>query len=97
MAWLLDLCPADYRAYEVLHRHPVVLARFAGQCVAAGLTATRQGLATARVELRDLLPVEAIEAMVGAYEIEAARLVRTQREVELVSHALAGGWFRGKL
>ena len=27
VAWLFDLCPPDYRAHEVLRRHPVVLAR----------------------------------------------------------------------
>ena len=27
--WLLDLCPADYRGYPVLRRHPLALAALA--------------------------------------------------------------------
>ncbi|MFZ0531016.1 MAG: hypothetical protein WAL91_10840, partial [Propionicimonas sp.] len=33
VAFLFDCCPADYRGYPVLRRHPVVLARFAAQFV----------------------------------------------------------------
>ena len=29
VAWLLDICPPEYRSYPVLRRHDVVLARFA--------------------------------------------------------------------
>ncbi len=96
-AWLLDLCPADYRAYEVLRRHPLALARFAQHCVSAGIVASRHGLATARDELRGRIPAEAIESTVRAYEIEGARLVRVGREVELVTQALDGHTFRAKL
>ena len=39
VAWLFDLVPHDYRAHEVLRRYPVLLARFAGDHVAAGLEA----------------------------------------------------------
>ena len=39
VAWLFDLVPPDYRAHEVLRRYPVLLARFAGDHVAAGLEA----------------------------------------------------------
>ena len=35
-AWLFDLCPPDYRAHDVLRRHPPVLARFAARHVQAG-------------------------------------------------------------
>ena len=54
VAWLLDLCPPDYRAYDVLRAHPVVLARFAAGHVAAGVEAARRGLAMARADLRDV-------------------------------------------
>lgn len=97
VAWLLDLCPADYRAYEVLRRHPLALARFAQHCVSAGVVASRHGLSTVRDELRGLIPTEAVEATVRAYEIEGARLVKVGREVELVTQALAGQTFRSKL
>ena len=43
VAWLYDLCPPDYRAHEVLRRHPVLLARFAAGHVAAGVAAAREG------------------------------------------------------
>ena len=29
IAYLLDCCPADFRAYRLLRNHPVVLAQFA--------------------------------------------------------------------
>ena len=29
VAFLFDCCPADFRGYAVLQRHPLVLARFA--------------------------------------------------------------------
>ena len=35
VAWLLDAVPPDYRAYEVLRRHPLALARMARHHVAA--------------------------------------------------------------
>jgi hypothetical protein len=35
VAYLFDCCPPDLRGYEVLRRHPPVLARFAAVFVAA--------------------------------------------------------------
>jgi hypothetical protein len=90
IGWLFDLCPPDYRAHEVLRRQPVILARFAAEHVQAGIAAARAGLATVRAELRDLVPPEAVEAAVAAYEREGARLVSTGRAVALVEAALRG-------
>lgn len=90
VAWLLDLCPADYRAHEVLRRYPLVLARFAAQHVAAGVAAARDGLATVRADLAGTVPPEAIEAAVTAYEREGARLAAVARSVAAVSAALRG-------
>lgn len=92
-AWLFDLCPADYRAHEVLRRHPFVLARFAGEHVDAAVSAARSGLSTVRADLAGLVPVEAVEAAVSAYEREGARLAAVARSVRLVEQALAGGRF----
>jgi hypothetical protein len=89
-AWLFDLCPPDYRAHEVLRKHPVVLARFAGQHVAAAVQAARDGLRTVRAELRDVVPPEVIEAAIAAYDREGRRLVAVGRQVELVAAALRG-------
>ena len=90
VAWLFDLCPPDYRAHGVLRRHPLVLARFAAGHVAAGVQAARDGLRTARAELRDLVPPEAVEAALAAYDREGRRLVQTGRQVALVEAALRG-------
>lgn len=90
MAWLFDLCPPDYRAHEVLRRHPDVLARFAAGHVRAGITAARDGLATVRSDLAGVVPPEVVEAAVAAYEREGARLTTTARGVELVQAALRG-------
>ena len=79
VAWLFDLVPPDYRAHEVLRRYPVLLARFAGDHVAAGLEAARKGWRTVRVELADQLPADAIEAAMVAYEREGARLAAAAR------------------
>lgn len=90
VAWLYDLCPPEYRAHEVLRRYPLLLARFAAGHVAAGVAAARQGLRTARAELRDLVPPEAVEAALAAYDREGRRLVQAGRQVELVAAALRG-------
>ena len=90
LAWLFDLCPPDYRAHDVLRAHPVVLARFAAGHVAAGVQTARDGLATLRAELRGVVPPEAVEAALVAYDREGRRLVRTGRQVALVDAALRG-------
>ena len=96
-AWLLDLCPPDYRAYDVLLRHPAVLARFAHHHVQGGIEAARRGLATVRDELRAVADPETVAAAVSAYEREGARLVRTLRALALVEEALRGRRFRARL
>jgi hypothetical protein len=90
VAWLFDLVPPDYRSHEVLRRYPVLLARFAGDHVAAGLAAARTGWRTVRVELADQLPPDAIEAAMVAYEREGARLAAAARGVDVVAGALRG-------
>lgn len=96
-AWLLDLCPPDYRAHEVLIRYPVVLARFAAHHVTSGIEAARHGLAEARAELAELVPPEAVEAALVAYQREGARLSAAARSVGLVEQALRGTTFRARL
>ena len=90
MAWLFDLVPPDYRAHAVLRRYPLLLARFAGDHVGAGLAAAREGWRTVRVEMADHLPPDAIEAAVAAYEREGARLAAAARGVVVVAGALRG-------
>ncbi|MGB8652160.1 MAG: hypothetical protein WCD35_16030 [Mycobacteriales bacterium] len=90
VAWLFDLCPPDYRAHEVLRKHPVVLARFALGHVDAALEAARQGLRTLRADLKGVVPPDVVEAALGAYDREGRRLVRTRHQVVLVAAALRG-------
>lgn len=90
VAWLFDLVPPDHRAHDVLRRHPVVLARLAREHVAAGVAAARQGLATVRHDLRDVVPPDVVEATVVVYEREGRRLARAGRAVALVEEALRG-------
>ena len=97
VAWLLDLCPPDFRGYDVLRRHPAVLARFATRYVAAALDASRAGLAAARHELGPLLGPDGLPAAIDAYEREEARLVRAQRAVPLVERALKGERFTPRM
>ncbi|MFN8167285.1 MAG: hypothetical protein U0S36_00730 [Candidatus Nanopelagicales bacterium] len=96
-AWLLDLCPPDYRAHDVLRRHPVVLARFAAHHVGAALTGAREAYAGARRELGEHVAPEVLEASLRALEAEGARLARAAREVALVEEALHGVRWRTKL
>ena len=96
-SWLLDLCPPDYRVYDVLRRHPVILARFAAGHIEAATAAARRGVAGARADLADHVPPEAIDAALAAYDRELARLAVTARAVEVVGQALRGRRFRAKL
>ena len=90
IGWLFDLCPAEYRAHEVLRRHPVVLARFAAGHVEANVEAARQGIRTIRAELRQVVGNDVVDAAIAAYEREGRRLVQVGRQVALVDAALRG-------
>ena len=90
VAWLLDICPPEYRSYPVLRRHDVVLARFAVLHVEACQAAARRGLSEARAELRDVTDQDTVEAAVEAWHAESARLMAERRAVGLVEDALRG-------
>jgi hypothetical protein len=96
-AWLLDLCPPDYRQYAGLRRHVVVLARFAALHVEAGQAAVRRGLSEARADLREVATPEVVEAAVQTFQLEEARLLAVRREVGLVEEALRGRRFVARL
>jgi hypothetical protein len=95
--FLLDCCPADYRSYQVLRRHPVVLARFAAEFVESQVQASRSGLAGVRVDLADVVSAEVVQSAVDAWAEQEARLVRLRREVDLVEKSLRGKVFIRKL
>ena len=95
--WLLDLCPPEYRRYEVLRRHPLVLARFAAWHIAGAREAARRGLERIRTDLTEFVPPETVSAAVAAMEREGARLISVAREVDLVERALRGQRFVARL
>jgi hypothetical protein len=97
VAFLLDCCPPDFRAYRVLRNHPVVLARFAARFVESQHRETQEGLAEIRTSLKDEVPAEVIEAAAQAWLTEDARLARARRSVQLIEHALRGQAFIRKL
>ncbi|WP_327089102.1 hypothetical protein OIE66_00320 [Nonomuraea sp. NBC_01738] len=93
VAWLLDAVPPDYRAYEVLRRHPIALARMAAHQVKASIEAARAGYRGAAVDLKNHLPPHAVEAVLDAYRQEGPRLVRLSRSIDVVERALRGEMF----
>ncbi len=95
--WLLDICPPEFRGYDVLRRHDVVLARFAVLHVEACQAAVRRGLSEARSELRDVTGADTVEAAVEVWQAEAARLIAERRAVGLVEEALRGRRFVARL
>ncbi len=95
--FLLDCCPSDYRGYQVLRRHPVVLARFAAQFVESQLRANKAGLGEVRVSLADFVAPEVVASAVEAWSEQGAFLVRLRREVALVEESLRGKVFIRKL
>jgi len=97
VAFLLDCCPPDYRQYAVLRRHPVVLVRFAAECVEAQVAACGAGLGECRASLDGLVPPEAIEDAAEAWRAQEAALRRTRREIALVEESLRGRVFVRKL
>ena len=97
VAWLLDICPPEYRSYPVLRRHDVVLARFAVLHVEAGQAAARRGLSEARAELSDVTDQDTVEAAVETWHAESARLMAERRAVGLVEEALRGKRYVARL
>ncbi len=97
VAWLLDQCPPEYRAYAGLRRHPVVLARFAVLHVEAMQAAARAGLSQGRTSLADVAAPDVIERALETWQLEQARLLGLRRAVGLVEEALRGRRFRHRL
>jgi hypothetical protein len=97
VSWLLDQCPPDYRRYDGLKRHPVVLARFTALHVEASIQAAQRGVSEARTSLRDLLPTESVEGAIAMWEREGARLLGVRRAVALIEDAFRGRQFRLRL
>jgi hypothetical protein len=97
IAYLLDCCPADFRAYPVLRNHPVVLAQFAMHFVKGQQEASERGLAEVRTSISDYVEPDIVDAATQAWLEQGARLVRTRRAVALLDEALRGRVFVRKL
>jgi hypothetical protein len=97
IAYLLDCCPADFRAYRVLRNHPVVLARFASVFVNGQHEASQRGLAEVRTSLSDCVEPDVVDAATQAWLEQDARLARVRRAVTLLDEALRGRVFVRKL
>ncbi len=97
IGWLLDLCPADYRAHPVLTRHPHTLVLLAGHHVRADLAALHEARAQARAELSDLVPATVIEELLEVLDAEQVRLVAAARGVHLIREALRGNRYVPRL
>lgn len=97
VAWLLDCCPADFRGYPVLRRHPVVLAGFAAQFVESQYRASQAGLAGVRDSLGDQVPPHVVESAAEAWQEQTAHVIRVRRAVALVEEALRGKVFIRRL
>lgn len=97
VAFLLDCCPPDYRAYPLLRRQPVVLARFAAQAVESQIRATRESIAEARASLHEYVDAPVLDDTVEVLHREEARLVSLRRAVMLVEETLRGKVFIARL
>lgn len=95
--YLLDCCPPEYRGYQVLRRHPVVLARLAREFVASQLVATRTGLTGLRTSLAGFVDTLTVDQAAQVLQQEDARLVRVARGVDLIEQALRDVRFTPKL
>lgn len=96
-SYLLDVCPSEYRGYQVLRRHPVVLAGLAREFVASQLVATRAGLQGVRTSLSGVVDTTTVDQAATVLQQEEARLTRVARGVDLVDQALRDARFTPKL
>lgn len=90
VSWLLDHCPADYRAYAAWRRNPVALAWLATRHIDAQLVAMRQAYREARVELGEHVTAEGLAQVLADLEAEGVRLLAARRSAGLVYDALQG-------
>lgn len=96
-AWLLDLCPPEYRGYPLLGRQPLVLIRFAARLLAAQRTGMDTAVASLRADLAGLVAPQAIEDGMRLLRAEQQRLDSAMLAVHLVERVLRGHRFVAKL
>ncbi len=89
-AWLLDLCPPDYRGYPLLLRQPLLLIRLTARLLAAQRAGTDAAIAALRADLAPFIEPKAIEDGLRVLWAEQQRLDRTMLAVSLVEQVLRG-------
>ena len=94
---LLDVAPPEYRSYQVLRRHPVVLARFTMAHVEGQLAAPRAELGGGRAAPAGDMGGGVVARAVDVLQREEARIVRVRRAVGLLEEALRGATFVPRL
>lgn len=97
VAWLLDLCPHEYRGYPVLQRHPLLLVRLAARHVAAQQAGIATAVAQLRADLAGFLPGPVVTEGLEVLETERQRLAATSHAVMVVERAMRGEVFVPRL
>ncbi len=97
VAWLLDLCPHEYRGYPLLQRHPLLMVRLTARHVAAQQAGVATAVAQLRADLAGYVPGPVVSEGIQVLEAEAARLSRCAHAVMLVERALRGQDFVPRL
>ena len=98
IAYLLDCCPPDFRAYRVLRNHPVVLAEFASHFVDGQHEAAQRGLAEVRTSLSEYVEPDVVDGRHRSLARAGCSAgPRTRRSVTLLAEALRGRVFVRKL
>ncbi len=93
VAWLLDLCPPEYRGYPPLRRHPQLLVRFTARLLAAQRNGADTALASLRADMAGFIEPPAIEDGVRILRAEQQRLDQAILAVSLVERVLRGHVF----
>ncbi len=97
VAWLLDLCPHEYRGYPLLQRHPLLMVRLAARHVAAQQAGVATAVAQLRGDLAGFVPGPVVTEGIQVLETERTRLASTAHAVMLVERALRGQDFVPRL
>ncbi len=96
-AWLLDLCPPEYRGYPVLARHLSLLARFAARQLAAQRAGTEATIGALRADMTGFVEVAAIEEALRVLRAEQQRIDQAILAVSLIERVLRGEDFVPRL
>jgi hypothetical protein len=81
----------EFRQYDVVRRHPVILALIVRHHVHGGVEGARAGYRSVRAELAEHAPPHALDAALKADRTEGRRLAAIERAADLIERALRGG------